>query len=199
MEKQTIIFMGPQGCGKGTQIELLAEVLKEKDTETRITDIQTGRQFRALAEGEENFTTKKVKETIEKGVLQPLFLTVLLWGNEFIQQADSKSHMLIDGLPRRVEEAKVLESALEFYDRRHITVVYLDTDEEEVLKRMKLRARNDDTEESIKTRLEAYQKETLPVLEYYRKRPNTTVIDVDGAKTIEEVHNSILSGLNIMK
>jgi adenylate kinase len=201
MEKQTIIFIGPQGCGKGTQIELLSKVLNEIDPENRIVDIQTGRQFRALAEaeGKENFTIKKVKETLDKGILQPLFLTVSLWGKEFIEQADSGSHMMIDGLPRRVVEAKVLDSALEFYERGNLTVVYLDTNEEEVLKRMRLRARSDDTEESIKTRLEAYQKETLPVLEYYRNRPSTNVIDIDGSKDIEEVHSTILSKLNIIK
>ena len=53
------------------------------------------------------------------------------------------------------------------------------------------RAREDDTPESIEARLTWYREETLPVVEYYRARPDTNVIDIDGTHTIDEVAESI--------
>lgn len=193
----TIIFIGPQGSGKGTQIERLSRVLKESDRERRVVDIQTGRRFRALAAKGEGYTEKKMHETLDTGVLQPLFLSVVLWGDAFHHHVDSECHVLIDGFPRTVNEARVLESALAFYQREPLTIVNLETSEEVVRQRMVERARPDDTAESIEARLTWYREETLPVLAYYRERPNTRVIDCDGTKSIDEVHSEILTKLNI--
>ena len=197
MEKQTIIFIGQQGSGKGTQIELLIDVLKEKDRETRVVDIQTGRRFRSLAVKEEGFTEKKISKTIDTGILQPLFLSVVLWGDAFHNHVDSECHLLIDGVPRTVDEAKVLESALSFYERTPLTIINLGTDEDVVRKRMIKRAREDDTQTSIEARLAWYRDETLPVLVYYRERPDTRVFDVDGTKSIQGVQDEILKCLKI--
>ena len=193
----TIIFIGPQGSGKGTQIDLLSKVLKKIDPEHRVTDIQTGRRFRALAAKGEGFTERKVHETLDSGILQPLFLSVVLWGDAFQHHADPEGHILIDGFPRTVNEAKVLESALAFYKREHIIIINLETDEDIVRERMLLRARPDDTQNSIEARLTWYKEETLPVLAYYKERMHTTVINCDGTRTIHEVHAEILSSLGL--
>ena len=197
MQTQTIIFIGPQGSGKGTQIELLSKALKSKNPERRVVDIQTGRRFRALAAKGEGFTEKKVYETLDSGVLQPLFLSVVLWGDAFHHHADTDCHILIDGFPRTVNEAKVLESALAFYRRDLVKIVNLEAYEDLVRERMRHRARPDDTETSIEARLTWYREETLPVLAYYRERPHTTVIDCDGTKSIHEVHAEILSAIGL--
>lgn len=197
MQTHTIIFIGPQGSGKGTQIDLLSKVLKAKDPERRLVDIQTGRRFRALAAKSEGFTERKIHETLDSGVLQPLFLSVALWGDAFHHHVDSSCHVLIDGFPRTVHEAEVLESALAFYEREPLTVINLETSEDIVRERMMRRARPDDTPESIEARLAWYREETVPVLAYYRERMHTTVVDCDGRKTIQEVHNEILSALRL--
>lgn len=192
MNPKTIIFIGPQGSGKGTQIERLSRVLKEKDPTRRVVDIQTGRRFRALAAKGEGYTERKMHETLDTGVLQPLFLSVVLWGDAFHHHVDPDCHVLIDGFPRTVNEARVLESALSFYERNPVTIINLETPEEVVRKRMVERARPDDTAESIEARLAWYRNETIPVLEYYRKRSETTVVDCDGTGSIDEVHTDIL-------
>lgn len=197
MEPQTIIFIGPQGSGKGTQIAKLDEVLRTQDTSRKVIDIQTGRRFRALAAKGEGYTEKHIQETLDTGILQPLFLSVVLWGDAMREHLDPDCHVLIDGFPRIVDEAKVLESALAFYNRTQVQVINLDTPEEVVRGRMESRARQDDTPESIEARLRWYREETLPVVEYYRSRANTAVHDIDGTDTIEGVHAAIARSLNL--
>lgn len=197
MQAYSIIFIGPQGSGKGTQIELLTRFLKSHDPTKRVVDVQTGRRFRALATKKEGYTERKVHESLDTGVLQPLFLSVMLWGDVFHQHLDPEAHLLMDGFPRTLHEADVLESALAFYRRDHLIVINLETAEEIVRERMIKRARQDDTDTSIEARLTWYREETLPVLEYYRKRTQTTVIDCDGTVSIMEVHDQILKALSL--
>lgn len=197
MQPTTIIFIGPQGSGKGTQIEKLREVIVEKDPARRIVDIQTGRRFRALAAKHETFAERKVAETLDTGALQPDFLTHILWGQAMLDQLDPNSHLLIDGFPRNVQQAEVLEDALEFFERENLHIINLDTPEDVVRKRMYERARNDDTEDSIETRLRWYRNDTLPVLDYYEVRPDTKVHDIDGTLSIDEVHEAIVKVLDL--
>jgi len=193
----TIIFIGPQGSGKGTQIQKLDELLTAKNPERDTIDFQTGRRFRALAMKGEGYTEEHISETLDSGVLQPLFLSVVLWGDAMREHMNPTDHVLIDGFPRTVPEAVVLESAFTFYQRKQVTLINLDTPEEVVRGRMVARSRKDDTMESIEARLKWYREETLPVIEYYNKRPNTEVINIDGTQTINEVHEAILSSLKL--
>lgn len=196
MQQHTVIFIGPQGSGKGTQIEKLKIALEEKDRR-RVVDIQTGRRFRALAAKQETFAEDKVAATLNSGALQPNFLTAVLWGQAMVDQLDPKSHLLIDGFPRTVAQIPDLEDALHFFERGPLTIVNLVTPEEMVRARMQSRARADDTDASIEERLRSYRTETLPVVEYYRKRENTLVADIDGTDTIDGVHAQILEALNL--
>ncbi len=193
MNPKTIIFVGPQGSGKGTQIERLGRELRERDPERRTIDIQTGRRFRALAQKQEGYTENEIHRTLDTGILQPLFLSVVLWGDAFHHHADPNTHILIDGFPRTIHEAHVLESAFAFYKRNAITVVHLDTPEDVVRERMSIRARHDDTPESIEARLRWYREETLPVVEYYHTRQGTHVIDIDGTQSIDDVTDAIVN------
>tara|TARA_B100000508_G_scaffold24306_2_gene17431 strand:+ start:1769 stop:2365 length:597 start_codon:yes stop_codon:yes gene_type:complete len=197
MTPKTVIFIGPQGSGKGTQIEKLYEVIAAKDPARRIVDIQTGRRFRALAARRETFADKKIADTLDTGELQPDFITHLLWGQAMLDQLDPKAHLLIDGFPRTAHQARVLDNALNFFERSEVTVINLDTPEEVVRERMQSRARDDDTPESIETRLRWYREDTLPVLDFYRERANTVVHDLDGTDTIDGVHTQILKALDL--
>jgi adenylate kinase len=197
MTPKTIIFIGPQGSGKGTQIEKLYTVIAEHDPSRRIVDIQTGRRFRALAAKRETFADKKIAETLDSGELQPDFITHLLWGQAMLDQLDPKAHLLVDGFPRTAHQARVLDNALAFFEREKVVVINLETPESVVRERMESRARADDTPESIETRLKWYREDTLPVLDFYRNRENTVVHDIDGTLDIDGVHQAICEALNL--
>lgn len=197
MQPYTVIFIGPQGSGKGTQINKFDAALSAKDPLRQVVDIQTGRRFRALAAQSEGYTEEHVNETLDSGILQPLFLSVHLWGDAMRTHVDEDCHLLIDGFPRTVAEATVLESALSFYKRKPVSIINLVTPEEVVRQRMLGRARADDTPASIEARLSWYREETLPVIEYYKKRPDTMVYDIDGTDTIDGVQAQIVSALKL--
>jgi adenylate kinase len=197
MQLFTVIFIGPQGSGKGTQIERLKTVLEADDERRRVVDIQTGRRFRSLAAKQETFAEDKVAASLNAGSLQPDFLSAVLWGQAMVDQLDPKSHLLIDGFPRTVAQIPDLEDAFHFFERGTIQVMNLITPEEVVRERMNSRARADDTEQSIEERLRWYREDTLPVIDYYKKRDDTIVHDVDGSKDIEGVHEQILEALNL--
>jgi adenylate kinase len=197
MQPITVIFVGPQGSGKGTQIEKLRKVMIERDPARRVVDIQTGRRFRALAAKHETFAERKISETLDTGALQPDFLTHILWGQAMLDQLDPQSHLLIDGFPRTIHQAEVLDNALAFFERHEVHVINLDTPEEIVRRRMYERARADDTSESIETRLRWYRKDTVPVLEYYHNRKAATVHDLIGIDSIDGVHQQILTALSL--
>ena len=195
MQPRTIIFIGPQGSGKGTQIEQLEAVFAERDPARRVVNIQTGRRFRALAARQETFAERKVAQTLDTGKLQPDFLTHILWGQAMLDQLDPKSHLLVDGVPRTRVQAQVLDDALNFFERSQLDIINLATPEAVVRQRMEARARADDTPESIETRLRWYREDTLPVLDHYRARPNATVHDIDGTLDIDGVHRAICNAL----
>ncbi len=195
MHPKTVIFIGPQGSGKGTQIERLKQVLELADDRRRVVDIQTGRRFRALAAKQETFAEDKIATTLDSGVLQPDFLSSVLWGQAMVDQLDPKSHLLIDGFPRTVGQIPDLEDAFHFFERGLVEIVNLATPEEVVRARMHGRARADDTAESIEERLRWYREETMPVIAYYRNRTNTVVHDIDGTLSIDGVHDAIRAAL----
>ncbi|MAZ29945.1 hypothetical protein CL655_01545 [bacterium] len=198
MDIKTVIFIGPQGSGKGTQIAKLKEVLEADDARRRVVDIQTGRRFRALAAKQETFAEEKVAHTLDTGMLQPDFLVAVLWGQAMVDQLDEKSHLLIDGFPRTVGQIPHLEDAFTFFERGRVDIINLETPEEVVRERMESRARGDDTKESIEERLRWYREDTMPVLEYYRAQNSVTVHDLDGTDNIDGVHQQILAALGLL-
>ncbi len=197
MEALTVIFIGPQGSGKGTQIDKVRSIISQLDNERKLLEIQTGRLFRAMTARADTFAKSKVTNTLSQGILQPDFLTFVLWGQEMLNELDPSSHLLIDGFPRTVSQAQVLDGAFTFFERPLIQVINLDTPEEIVRERMLGRARADDTPESIENRLRWYREDTLPVLEYYRQKDNVLVHDIDGSSSIESVHEQILTALKL--
>jgi len=192
----TIIFIGPQGSGKGTQIDLLCERLKSQVDQLPITHIQTGVPFRALAAAG-GYTATVVKEMVETGKLVPNVLTNALVVAEFIRQHEAAAHVLFDGYPRDIEQAKTCEDIFSLYGRREVHVVYLDTPEDVVTARMLERGRSDDTEAVIAERLRQYKAATEPLIAYYEARPHTTVHRINGALPVVDVQSAIATALNI--
>jgi adenylate kinase len=197
MQPLTIIFIGPQGSGKGTQIEKLMSLLDQAEPARNVVEIQTGRGFRAMVKSQTTFAEKKVISSMQAGDLQPDFLTNILWGQEMLTQLDNESHLLIDGFPRNIDQAKVLDEALAFFERGSVSIINLDTPEEVVKERMLARGREDDSVASIEHRLQQYRKETLPVLDFYSNRSNTSLHNIEGTDTIEGVSAQILAALKL--
>ncbi len=201
-----LVFIGPQGSGKGTQAKIVSEKLN-------IPHISTGDLLRNCEEE----LKERVNSFINKGELIPNGLMIEILKKR-ISKDDCKYGFILDGFPRNLEQAKELE--------KNITIdkyIEISISDEEAVKRLsgrrncnkcgaiynvntspkpekegicdkccgKLYQREDDTEEAIKKRLDVYHKETEPILE------NLPSIKIDGEKSIEEVSEDILKNLGL--
>ena len=196
MEPKTIILMGSQGSGKGTQLRKLKEYFGTQ--KEAVSVFQTGEMFRAFQE-EDSFISRKVKKTLDAGAHQPLILSVSLWGRELVEHSDPNKHHLIDGFPRRLEEAKLLDEMLHFCERVPVDVVYFEVDEAETIRRMKARNRADDTDEAIEKRIAFYKKYTEPIISFYEEHNSYQVHHIDGNKTPDEVVHDMFTVLGISR
>jgi len=183
-----LILIGIQGAGKSTQGNRLSK-------ELNVPYLSSGHIFREMTK-EKTQLGRFLKETLNAGFLVPDDKTIAII-EEYLSHDEYNNGYILDGFPRTVHEAHVLESALNFYKRNHLIVLNLSADEAVVRERMIKRARKDDTETSIEARLAWYREETIPVLAYFRNRAQTTVIDCDGTKSIGEVHSEVLSLLEL--
>jgi adenylate kinase len=196
MQPQTFIFFGPSGSGKGTQAKLLQEELAQKDPERKILYIETGQKFRELAKGD-SFTAQKIKEVIESGGLLPEFLPVWVWTGIMIDNITGDEHIFMDGLSRQPKEAPVLDSAIRFYKRENPTVISIEVSDEWATKLLKNRGRSDDNDEEIKKRLEWYNKNVMPAIEFFKGNPYYRFISINGEQTIEEVHQEVMAKVGL--
>ena len=186
--------MGPQGSGKGTQVELLQTKLTQAGG--TVVDVQTGRLFRALAAGD-SYAGAQVAALINAGQLVPDTFTNAMWINDLTDRLSKEAHLTFDGVPRTVGQAQVVDDMLQFFCRLDISVINLNVPEDVVVERMLERGRADDTSESIAQRLSLYTKDTLPVLDHYRAKAGVIVHDIDGAQTPAQVHAAICAALEV--
>jgi len=193
MEPQTIIFIGPQGSGKGTQVREITTHLEENSRQP-VTNIETGKAFRKLAQ-EGGYTADRVKELLAEGKMIPNFLTKAFVVKYLIRHLDPVTHVTMDGFPRNLVQVQFIDDLMAFYKREGITVVYLDTPEDVVRERMAGRGRNDDTPELIDERLRLYHENTLPIIAAYESREDVRFIRVDGTLPIEKVTEEIIANL----
>lgn len=173
-----LIFLGPQGSGKGTQAARLARLMG-------VPHISTGAMLRqAVTDGTE--LGKEADAIMQAGDLVPDELVVAMVG-ERLAQDDAACGYILDGFPRNVAQARALDGVL---DRPLDGLVQLDVPHDELMKRMLLRAeqegRADDTEEGISRRLAIYWEETAPLSDFYRDT-GRSVYAVDGLGAIDEV------------
>lgn len=149
------VLLGPPGAGKGTQAALLSEKLG-------VPHISTGDLFRANI-GEGTPLGVEAKSYIDAGKLVPTDVTARMVEDR-LNQDDAKEGFLLDGFPRTVEQADILEKLLADKGLKLDGVLNFEVSEDVVVERMLARGRADDTEETIRTRLGVYREETFPLL-----------------------------------
>lgn len=199
------ILLGAPGAGKGTQAKRLAE-------KYNIPHISTGDIFRANIKNQTPIGVV-AKSYIDKGQLVPDEVTVEIV-KQRLQEEDAQKGYLLDGFPRNIFQAqeldkfsnveKVIDISVDLNkllqritgrrvcpkcgESYHVTMLNGST----VCSRCggELVQRPDDNEETVKSRLEVYQKQTAPLIEYYKNAGK--LVTVDGDKQIDEVFNSIV-------
>ncbi len=208
---KAIIFLGPPGAGEGTHAKEVSHILN-------IPHISTGDIFREHVKNQTELGIK-VKSYLDSGSLVP---DELVWEvvKDRISKEDCKNGFILDGFPRTIPQAEMLEKYLK-EKNAVIKVIYLDASDELVIKRLSARRvckncgaiynlismppkkdgicdicggelyqRSDDKPEVIKQRLETYYKETQPLIDYYRNKGIMYTISAE--KEREEVLNEIL-------
>lgn len=192
MKQKTFIFYGISGSGKGTQAKLLELYLREHDTEHEVLYLSTGKHLRVLAE-DKVFTGQKVNEVLNSGGLLPAFLPVWVWTDWLIEHYNGTQHLIFDGLARRASEAPILAEALSFYGIEWPYVVLLNISREEAARRLKKRGRADDTDEDITRRLDWFESEVAPAIDFFKNAPGFHFLDIDGEQTVEKIHEDIVN------
>jgi adenylate kinase len=195
--KKTYIFIGRSGSGKGTQVKLLNDFMVKKYPGDRIYNYTSGNHFREYIKMEDNYSAKLSRDMMADGILQPNFLAVWLWANAFVADLTGDEHLIMDGAPRALVEAESLDTAMKFYGREKPTVIVIDLSKEESRKRLLERRREDDTDESIEVRVNWYDSEVMPAVEYYKENSDYNVVLVNGEQSIENVHKEMIEKLEI--
>lgn len=171
-----IIFFGPPGAGKSVQGQLLA-------AEFSWRWIGIGQLLRDVGNSE-------LIEKIQSGDLVDSASVEAILENDINKSRDIK-HLILDGFPRRLEQAEWLIEAQARLERTAKLAIVLDVEKDELLKRLKLRGRSDDLPELINERIDLYNREINTILDYLKSQ-NVMVVRVDGNSTIDQVHNRIV-------
>lgn len=166
--------------------------LKKKDPSRGIFYLEMGQKFRDFIKCD-GYTNALSRAIYEKGGLQPSFLTVYTWSDIFINGFKEGEHLIIDGTPRRLEEAHVLDGALKFYGREKPALVYLRVSTKWSEEKLLARKRIDDNKADIAARLAWFDTEVVPAIDFYRTNPHYRFVEVDGEQAIEKVHEDIIS------
>lgn len=183
-----LLIVGPPGAGKGTQASRIAAAYG-------IPAISTGDIFRAnIAEGTP--LGVRVKAILDSGGLVSDALTNEIVADR-LSQPDAAGGFLLDGYPRTEEQVRFLDEILAADGDRLDAVIRLVADEDEVVRRLRLRAielgRSDDTEDVIRHRQDLYARETAPLLAEFAGRG--LLVEVDGLGEVDVVTDRILSAL----
>ena len=202
-----IIFLGAPGSGKGTHATRV-------NTELGVPHISTGDIFRENIKGGTPLGVL-AKSYIDKGALVPDDVVIKIVEDR-LSREDCKKGFILDGFPRTIYQAEALKKIADID-----VVINLVVDDEAIVKRVagrrmcrcgetynvaflngattcakcgaELYQREDDKEETVKSRFEVYHKETAPLIDYYRKEG--LLKDVDGSQGIEAVYNDIMKVL----
>ena len=166
--KKHLLFLGSPGAGKGTQADLLSQ-------SNSFLHLSTGELLRKEIEMNTSLGIE-VKDIMNRGELVSDELVLKIVRQNLVK--DNKGWIL-DGYPRNLSQANSLTEVLNEINQPLELVFYLDIPEEVLIKRLLLRGRKDDTEETIKTRVDIYKKTTEPLIRYFKDLSLLEYIDAD--------------------
>ena len=211
-----LILLGPPGAGKGTQADLLCK-------EFNIPKISTGDMLREAIANQTDLG-KEVSSILDSGALvSDEIIGSLL--EERLSNDDCANGYLLDGVPRTLGQASILEKmGIEFTN-----VIEIKVDDEVIVNRMSGRRvhpqsgrnyhidfnppkkegvddltnepliqREDDKPETVLKRLDVHHEETIPLIDFYKKVSDGGLLvysSVDGSKSVSEVFNDALQSL----
>ncbi len=215
-----IIVLGPQGSGKGTQTELLAKKFN-------LEYIGSGDLLRARKK-KKDFTGLKISRVMTAGgrVATPVIFKIWMDKLEEFKKKSKLNGFIIDGSPRTILEAEMLEQALDWYEYgKDKKIIFINISPKESIWRLTKRRickrcgqnipfigefrkllkcnkckgdlfnRADDTIEGIKKRLEWFETEVRPTINYYKKRGE--LIKINGEQPIEKIFKDILEKIKL--
>ena len=211
--KRKLMMLGPPGAGKGTQAQLLVDVLG-------VPQISTGDMLRA-AKKKGSELGKTAAGYMDRGELVPDEVVIGIV-EESLKSPEVTGGFILDGFPRTVEQARALDEIGVVLD----AVLNIQVSEETLIERLGGRRscvncgatyhvlynptkvegicdrcgnetilRGDDRPESIRTRMAAYHGKTAPLIDFYRERGN--LIDIDGSRSPDEVRAQIEQAIGL--
>jgi adenylate kinase len=180
-----IILFGPPGSGKGTQSEKLID-------KYGLVHLSTGDLLRK----ERKLRTPlgiEAQQFVDKGQLVPDEVVIGMISSALDENAKARG-FLFDGFPRTVAQAEALDKLLELKKSDISLVLFLDVNEEELIKRLvhrgKTSGRTDDADETIqRKRQDVYKTETLPVAAHYARAKK--VVNVNGIGGIDDIFSRL--------
>lgn len=186
-----LIFLGIQGCGKGTQGKLLFKEFPNT------VYMEMGQLCRALMSND-NCIGDYIRNIVNNGLMIDNFITHdLLHSTIQIAQKEGK-WIMMDWFPRMMEQAEFMIKKMAEYKREYL-VIHFELSKEKALERMKKRAaiesRRDDTPEAMESRISIFVHETLPVIQYFENLGKVITVNADGG--IEEVQAELRSKLGL--
>ena len=170
-----IIFFGPAGAGKSVQGQILA-------ARHNWRWLSTGQLLRDAHD-------VKLLEKMQTGALVDPEVVSGIMGHA-LERAKDIDHVILDGFPRELSQAKWLIDSQPQHQRSIGVVIVLEVPKSEIVRRLQLRGRVDDTPEVIEERLNIYRKEMYPILSYLTEQ-GVHVAHIDGTGTVGQVHDRI--------
>jgi adenylate kinase len=185
-----ILVLGPQGSGKGTQAKLIRSTYG-------LAHIATGDMIREIKELP-NPLGRELKAVYDRGDLVSDELMIRLIEDR-LSRGDTLPGFILDGFPRTMPQAEALDELLHGLGRTlDVVFAFQVPDRQALLDRMVKRAaeenRSDDTPEAIERRLALYERETAPLVEYYRTTRGN-VVGIHADRPVDEVFQEIREAL----
>jgi adenylate kinase len=185
-----VLLIGPPGAGKGTQATRIAEHFD-------LARIATGDLLREeVAKGTE--LGQVARQYMDQGDLVPDELVIQLTRNRMLEASEEEGGYVLDGYPRTLAQA---EAAYRWAMAKGIPfdlTLYFEIEEQELLARLAGRAReehrSDDTEETVRHRLEVFANQTYPLVDYYQRRG--ILVRINAVGPIDAISEQIFASLH---